>query len=411
MIPFLREARWLHPTRARAWCSVLAAMSALFILGLLATSHGGLDLAGKPLGTDFVSFWTASKLALEGHAASAYQPVLHLAVQRALFPQSVQTYAAFFYPPTFLLLCLPLALLPYLASLALWMCAGLAALLAALWRLLPQRWAILPMLAFPAVLDNLGHGQTGFIIAACFGWSAVLRRDRPFMAGMCLGLLVIKPHLLLAAPVLLLAGRQWRMIAGGVCSGGAMIAASWLVLGSSAWSGFQQDSALARATLEQGLVEPWKMQSLFAAVRLAHGGVDLAYALQALMAIVTLCLVARVAWRRPDPAGEGALLALSALLCTPFLLDYDLVCLAIPLAWIAAQVPRTGWFGWEKIVLLAAYLLPLVARLLGWITGIGITPIVMAALLWITLRRVAAEAGSRDSGTGTRSRMRSQVAS
>jgi hypothetical protein len=120
------------------------------------------------------------------------------------------------------------------------------------------------------------------------------------------------------------------------------------------------------------------------------------------MAVVTLCLVARVAWRRPDPAAEGALLALSALLCTPFLLDYDLVCLAIPLAWIAAQVPRTGWFGWEKIVLLAAYLLPLVARLLGWITGIGITPIVMAALLWITLRRVAAEAGSRDPGTGTR---------
>jgi hypothetical protein len=392
IIEFLREARWLHAPRARAWCNVLAAMTAVFILGLLATSAGGIDIFGKPLGTDFISFWTASKLALAGHAASAYQPALHAAAQHALFPRSLQSYAAFFYPPTFLLLCLPLALLPYLLSLAVWLLAGLAVLIAALRRLLPQRWAIVPMLAFPAVLDNLGHGQTAFVIAACFGWSAVWRRDRPFLAGICLGLLVIKPHLLLAAPILLLAGRHWRVIAGGVCSGCVMIGLSWLVLGSSAWSGFRHDSGLARATLEQGLVEPWKMQSVFAAVRLAHGGVDLAYALQGLVAAGTLYLLVKLAWRRPDPLAEGALLPLAAVLCTPFLLDYDLVCLAIPLAWIVAQVPRTGWFGWEKIVLLAAYLLPLVARPLGSVSGVGVAPVIVGSLLWICLRRVAAGA-------------------
>jgi hypothetical protein len=80
------------------------------------------------------------------------------------------------------------------------------------------------------------------------------------------------------------------------------------------------------------------------------------------------------------------------MLCTPFLLDYDLVCLAIPLAWIVAQVPRTGWFGWEKIVLLAAYLLPLVARPLGSVSGVGVAPVIVGALLWVCLRRIAAGA-------------------
>jgi hypothetical protein len=154
----LREAPWLHPTRARAWCSVLAIMIAMFVIGTLARSDGGTDGSGKPLGTDFFCFWTASHLALEGHAAFVYQPVLHQAAQHALFPQLPPAYLAFFYPPTFLLLCLPLALLPYLPSLAIWLIAGLSVLFAGLRRLLPQGWAIVPTLAFPAVLDNLAHG-------------------------------------------------------------------------------------------------------------------------------------------------------------------------------------------------------------------------------------------------------------
>ena len=294
------------------------------------TSRGGVDLSGKPLGLDFVSFWTASRFVLEGHPGFVYQPALHRAAQYALFPSLAPGYAAFFYPPTFLLLCTPFALLPYLPSLITWLLAGLAILIAALRRILPQPWAILPMLAFPAVLDNLGHGQNAFVTAACFAWSAVLRRKRPFLAGLCLGLLIIKPHLLIAAPIALLAGRQWRMIAGGLVSGGALIALSWLAFGTPVWLAFLHNSALARATLEQGLVDPWKMQSVFVAVRLAHGSVALGYAMQAAVAIPVLVLLSRCLWRQPDPVAQGALLPLATMLCTPFLLDYDFVCLAIP---------------------------------------------------------------------------------
>ena len=119
LIALLRSADWLTADRATAWCRVLAAMTVVLALGWIGLSHGGIDRQGKPLGTDFVSFWTASRLALEGQPAAAYQSSAHLAEQRALFPSLAgqPVYFAFFYPPTFLLLLLPLALLPYPAAL------------------------------------------------------------------------------------------------------------------------------------------------------------------------------------------------------------------------------------------------------------------------------------------------------
>ncbi len=55
----------------------------------------------------------------------------------------------------------------------------------------------------------------------------------------------------------------------------------------------------------------------------------------------------------------------ATLVCTPFLLDYDLVCLSLPIAWIVAEAQRTEWQPWEKIVVLAAYAMPLLSQVGG----------------------------------------------
>ncbi len=78
---------------------------------------GGVDPTGKPPGTDFVSSWTASELALRHAPAAVYDMAAHHAAQTALFGQAASRYTAFFYPPVFLLICLPLATVPYLAAL------------------------------------------------------------------------------------------------------------------------------------------------------------------------------------------------------------------------------------------------------------------------------------------------------
>ena len=388
LVAGMRDADWLTVERSRAWCRVLAVITALMVMAWIVTSHGGLDLWGKPLGADFVSFWTASRLAIDGHAALAYDPIAHVALQRSLFPTVHSGYYAFFYPPVFLFICFPLALLPFFPALIVWLSASFAVLFVCLRRILAQRWAILPIVAFPGVLINAGHGQNGFLSAACLGWNMLLLQRRPFISGLCLGALIYKPHLLLGAPIALLAARRWKVVAGAATSSMGLIVISWIVLGEDSWGGFLHASKLARETLEQGLVEPWKMQSAFAAVRLLHGSVMLAYVVQVPVTLAACALLGWIVAHRPGAPAEGALMVVATLLSTPFLLSYDLVCLALPIAWITAEAQLTAWYPWEKTVLLAAYVLPLISLVVGQ-AGIPIAPVVLASLLVVVARRAA----------------------
>jgi hypothetical protein len=76
------------------------------------------------------------------------------------------------------------------------------------------------------------------------------------------------------------------------------------------------------------------------------------------------------------------------MLSTPYVLDYDLVCIALPIAWVTARAQKTGWLAWEKIVLLAVYLLPLLSRFLAEWVDLPTAPFVLFALLVAVLRRV-----------------------
>jgi alpha-1,2-mannosyltransferase len=385
----LRDADWLTAERARAWCRVLAAVSAVTSIVWIVLARDGVDRLGKPLGTDFVGFWVAAHMTLEGRIGSVYDVAAEVAGQHALFPGAAAGFYPFFYPPIFLLLCLPFAALPYFTALVAWLTAGFIPFFASLRRLLPQRWAILPILAYPGILVNAGHGQNGFFSGACLGGTLLLLERRPFLAGTCLGALVFKPHLALAAPVVFIAARRWRAVAGAASSSLGLVALSWLALGGDAWQGFLQAASVARTTLEEGWLEPGKMQSVFSAVRVLHGGLGLAYGLHALVALAACALAAWVAARRPGAQAEGAVLIAATLLCSPYLLDYDLACLALPLAWIMAQASRTEWRPWEKIALLAAYALPLIGRVLAVEIALPLGPPVLIAVLLVVARRVA----------------------
>jgi hypothetical protein len=357
---------------------------------VVALSRNGLDIFGRPLGTDFVSFWSASHLALTGHSGSVYDPVTLNAAERALFPSGRADFYAFFYPPTYLLLCLPLAALPYLTSLILWLTGGAIALLACIRRLLPQRWALLPILAYPAMIINIGHGQNGFLSASCFGGGMLLLQRWPVLAGLCLGGLAFKPHLALAVPLALVAARRWRVLAGAAASSLGLFALSWIVLGRSAWTDWFRLSSLARAALEGQLVGDAKMPSVFAAVRLLHGTLVGAYAAQGAAAFVAGILLTRTAIKRPGAHAEGAVMVVSTLMCTPFVLDYDLVCLSLPLAWVVAEAQRTGWYPWEKITLLLAFGLPLFSRTVAMGLGLPLAPCILGAFLLVVIRRAHA---------------------
>ena len=390
-IVWLRDADWLTRDRARAYVRILFFMTVGAALLWIALAQGGVDRAGKPLGTDFVSFWTASQIALSGSPAAVYDIATHQAAENALFPQNAG-YAAFFYPPAFLLICLPLAALPYFWSLGLWLAlTGFAC-----WRVirawLGDAFGALPIFAFPAMLANLGHGQNAFLSTALFGGGALLLDARPFVAGLCLGALVYKPHLAIVVPLALLAARRWRVVFGAAVSASGLCLLSLAAFGADTWRAFLAAAPKARIAMEANMVGDEKMQSVFAAVRLLHGGLTLAYIMQIIATLGVCAALVHLQRRSYRTPAEGPAMIAAALLASPFLLDYDLVLLAIPIAYLAREGARTGFLPFEKIILAAAFVLPIASRSVAGHFGIPLGPIVIAAVLILVVRRAGERA-------------------
>lgn len=386
-VSVIRDARWLTPARARAYRNILLVIAPLAAIAWIASARGGIDLYGKPIGADFISFWTASQIALSGAPAQVYNVHAHWMAQRALFDGAHLHYTAFFYPPVYLLICLPLALLPYVWSLACWL--GVTGY--AYWRtiraLAGRRSMSLPILAFPAVYWNAMYGQNGFLTTALFGGAVLTLETRPIVAGICFGGLVCKPHLAIMVPIGLIAARRWTTLVAAAATAMVLCAVSVAVFGLATWQAFLSETTLARTALEQNLVGNEKMQSVFAAVRLLGGGMDVAYTLHLAVALTIGALLIYLCRSVPMRDGGGAAMATATLLASPFLLGYDLVLLAVPLVWIMREADRTDFLPWEKIVLAAAFLLPLLSTTVADRLHVPLAPLVIMALFAMVFRR------------------------
>ena len=383
----LRAAGWLTEDRARAYGTLVGIT--MLIFGLAALGKIILpafsDPHWRPTATDFNAFWSGSRLASQGHPALAYDPQAILGMEDTgarsvgLFP--------YLYPPVWLLLCLPLAALPYPLAFAVFLVSGYAALCCCLRAILPRPWPILPVLSLPAIVLNGMIGQNGLVSGTCFAGAMLLLDRRPMLAGACLGVFAFKPQLAVGVPVLLLFGRRWAALVSCAAVASGLALASWAVLGRATWERFFEALPAISAVLRNPLVWP-KLVSMFAAVKLAGGSAGLALGAQGLCAVAALCCVAYVGARRPGAGPEIATLAAAAVLCTPYVMDYDLACLAIPMAWLARRGASSGWLAWEKIVLAAGFLAPAIARATNLAVGVSLAPPIMLAFLAVVMSRV-----------------------
>lgn len=162
-------------------------------------------------GSDLVAFWSAARVVVEGRAAEAYDAAALEALQHAAGFTGAHP---FLNPPPFLAAVAPLGLFSYPAALAVWVGAGYGAY-ALSTRWLP-RGAFWPALAFPGGVLSAMAAQNGLLTTAllCGALGALPRRK--LLAGVLIGLLIIKPQLALLAPVALAAGREWRARSEGV---------------------------------------------------------------------------------------------------------------------------------------------------------------------------------------------------
>ena len=351
------------------------------------TRDGLTDGAGRPFGDDFINFWSGPYLAWHQRAAEIYNFEAFHAFEQSIVGLHLQGYN-YSYPPVLLVLTAPLALVPYIPGLVLWISAGWFAFYRALRLAMPNGRTLLLALATPAVFINTVAGQNGTWTAALFGAGLGLLERWPILAGGLLGLLAYKPQLGILIPIALLAGRQWRALAGASAAAGGLVVISLLWLGSDIYADYLQRLALIRHfSLEDGTGVWHRMLSVFTAARRLGADVHIAYVIQASVGGLAALGVALV-WFRGASAGiRNAALILGTCLATPYLQDYDMVFGALVVAWLwqdeaVRRMPEFPLF----LACAAVLLIPLFAASLALATGLEWGPLFIAPLFVMTVR-------------------------
>jgi hypothetical protein len=263
-------------------------------------------------------------------------------------------------------------------ALLVWQAASLAGGLALVWRIVPSKRALLLALGFPAVLICLGHGQTGFLTAVLLAGGVLALPRHDILAGILFGLLIYKPQFGLLLPFVLAADGHWRAILAAAATVLVAFAVTMAIWGWPVWQAFLDSIPLTRTIVfEAGDTGFEKFQSVFAIVRVWGGSVPSAYLAQGALTAGVLA-VSVLIWRSGTPLRlKGAALLTGTLLCSPYVLDYDLIVFGMALALFSAHGLEHGFMRWEKTLLAFGWIAPLVARSLG---GLLHLPIGLAAM-------------------------------
>jgi len=293
---------------------------------------------------DLTFYYAAAKIGLSHGWQSIYDLRLQQEALDALGSRiQIAELARYISPPPVAWLAVPLTLLPFQVAYFVWSALLLAAL-GWTWYLAAPGTGRMRLVHLAAavgwlpVIYGLQLGQPSLLVTlGVAGSYALLRRDRPFLAGLALGALVLKPQLAFLVPAALLVSGRYRAFWGSVVAVGALALVAALVVGPDGISTYQERLSFAAGV-------PVNRELTIAAL---IGNIPVARVVQALLAIWALALAYRLRGRGHEwvfvPALVGGLVA------SPYLHLDDLVMLGLA-AWLYLRTsPRPGW-SWIAVI-------------------------------------------------------------
>lgn len=392
-----RPARvWLTPGRIALYSTVMLTVGVLFMTILVRIGFLSNDPGVFRPGSGFMVFWSASHLMRHGSPWQIYDVPAFSRVLVDLFPTAAHyAFLPWLYPPTYLLVVAPFALLPHAIGYPLFVALGVVLLGVAAWRVSglaatpgAKRVGWLALLACPGVLVTATYGQNAMLTAACAALAVHFVGRRPMLAGFFIGLLSVKPQLALLFPFVLIAARAWRAFAWAAAFATAFTALGIATGGIESLHLFTQNTgALRSLIIEHGVAFWFASPTPFAAFRLAGLPLTLAYAGQAAIAAIAIA-AACVVWRRHrDARLRGAMLVIATLAVNPYIWHYELSWLCIPIACMIALGSQDGWLRGEQSLVAVLWALPLYEFLNPWLHLPQIGPLVTTIALLVLLRR------------------------
>lgn len=275
--------------------------------------------------------------------AGAYDLAAHHAVEATVV--SFKGAQPFPYPPPFLFVLAPFSQLPFGAAFLAWVATTGAFYFAAVRRF-----------DFPPIVAAGMIGQVSFLTTGLFAFGIRLVRERPVLAGILFGCLIIKPQIGALIPVALVASNRWRAFAAAAATVVGLCLLALVVFGPAAYGGFLTKLPLYASLARLGKW-PWtELASTYAFAR-AIGFNDIAAMVAQVAGAVAAATFTWRAWRQ-DWACAPAITAAATLLISPYLFTYDALLLALPFGflvhrngaaafavWLLALLPVLAFFG------------------------------------------------------------------
>lgn len=290
-----------------------------------------------PYHNDFVFYYAAAQIG----AAHGWDRIYDLQLQKAQFESlttnlTVGVLARYINPPPLAWLALPFTLLPFPVAFVAWSVLNLGALLLSWLLAAPGSGRVklvylIGALGLLPVTYALQLGQPTTLIAAavavCY-W--LLARGRPWLAGVSLVVIVLKPQVAWLVPVALLVAGRWRTVGGWALASAPVGVLILLGLGVHGLEDY-------RALIDYASRVSYNHKL---AIAYAFGPGPAALAIEAVLG--GLALVA--AWRQRDSGLEPVLAAglLGSILATPYLHLGDLLILVLA-AWLFLRRPAPMW--------------------------------------------------------------------
>jgi hypothetical protein len=332
---------------------------------------------------DFTFYLAAARIGISHGWPSIYDLSIQQAELDAMGSRiHIAELARYISPPPVAWLALPFTPLPYEVGYWIWSALLLVALALTWYLVAPGRGRVRVVLLGAAlgwlpVIYGLQLGQPGLFVAlGVAGSYALLQTGRPFLAGLALGVLALKPQLGFLVPAALLVSGRYRAFAGAAAALGALAALSAIAIGPDGIAAYQERLGFAAGV-------PVNRELTLAPF---IGDLTITRVVQVVVALWALALAYR--FRKGRIERTFVIAITGGLLASPYLHLDDLVMLGLA-AWLYLRTDRKPRWAW-------VYVLALVIAAEG-VPFWGPLPLIAGELGALLLLSVAAlEADHRD---------------
>lgn len=362
----------------------------------------GSNIVGTAQRHDFLNLYTGATLAHEGDYAQLHDPARQFEVERGLVPDLVSL-VPFVRPPVYAWVLSPLSKMPLKRAFWVWVAIQICVLMGC-WAWAARRFgenALIWSSLFLPTAYGIANGQDCvMMLALMIAAYEFAERERWAASGFVIGLALIKFHLLLLFPVLMLLSRRWRMLVG-YCSAGAVILMGSVMLGG--FGGVETYAALLqRKDIERLSPSPEMMSNIHAIP--ANLGIDSrAVSIGLALLVVGIAVYASGVHRlKPVPLWRWFAAGIAgSLLMVPHVYGYDAAMLLLPILFaIFKGGTKLVRYSAMALALPCVFWLPAAGK--PWAMGPGVAIFVFLAAVASERAEVEPLADTRGSASPTR---------